>query len=96
MVQAWCFPEGSNGEQVAIFFNIVVKQKRQLGGGDFWNFFLIGCKRIFISLVLASHQIYEVIAVVDISNLTACFFSLPNDFPMSRLVAAHTSDESFF
>ena len=38
MVQAWCFPEGSNGEQVAIFFNIVVKQKRQLGGGDFWNF----------------------------------------------------------
>jgi hypothetical protein len=37
MVWACYFPEGSKEEQVAIFFNIVVKQKRQLGGGDFYK-----------------------------------------------------------
>ena len=96
MVWAWYFPEGSKEEQVAIFFNIVVKQKRQLAVGDFCFFSDCVQERIFISMFLVLHQICGVIAVVDISNLTTYFFSLPNDFPMSRLVAAHTSDESFF
>ena len=37
MVWAWYFPEDSKGRLEAIFFNIVVKQKRQLGDGDFYK-----------------------------------------------------------
>ena len=60
MVWAWCFPEDSKGRLEAIFFNIVVKRKRQLDSGDFY-FFSIGALPPRIFYHDAKHESHQLI-----------------------------------